>query len=257
MSVYLDLVVLLNFLVDLLLLAGTQRLAGHQPNLPRLLGAAAIGGVYGGVCLLPRLRFLGGTAWRLTALAGMAGVAFGTGRESVKQGCLFVLLSFALGGMALSMSGRGLPALLLGLSGLWLISAAGFGGKVSGQEYVAVTLRYAGKTVAVTALRDTGNTLRDPVTGEPVLILSARAAEKLTGLTAQQLGNPMSTLASGVLPGLRLIPYRAVGVRGGMLLGLRLENCVIGQKHCACVVAFAPEGLDEQKGYQALTGGVI
>ena len=59
MAVYLDLVVLLNFLVDALLLMGANRLTGHPPGWKRVALAAAIGGVYAGVCMLPECRFLG------------------------------------------------------------------------------------------------------------------------------------------------------------------------------------------------------
>ncbi len=71
------------------------------------------------------------------------------------------------------------------------------------------------------ALRDTGNTLRDPLTGEQVLVAGADVGEKLLGLTAQQLRNPVETVAQSTLRGLRLIPYRGVGQPGGMLLAVR------------------------------------
>ena len=60
MRIYLDLAVLLNFLVDGLLLLGTNRLAGHPPQWRRCALAAAVGAIYGGVCLLPGLRFAAG-----------------------------------------------------------------------------------------------------------------------------------------------------------------------------------------------------
>ena len=110
-------------------------------------------------------------------------------------------------------------------------------------------------TVAeVLALRDTGNSLRDPVTGDAVLILASEAAQRLTGLTEQQIASPVETLTIGTLPGLRLIPYRAVG-QGGLLLGMKL-NCVIDGRESSTVVAFDPGGLGKETMYQALTGGV-
>ena len=44
-----------------------------------------------------------------------------------------------------------------------------------------------GSRVSIVALRDSGNTLRDPVSGEQVLVVSGEVAEKLTGLTQEQL----------------------------------------------------------------------
>ena len=104
------------------------------------------------------------------------------------------------------------------------------------------------------ALRDTGNTLRDPVTGERVLVLSAEVAWDLLGLTRQQLEAPLETL--GQVPGLRLIPYRAVGRESGMLLGKVLDDVTIGTWRGKALAAFDPGGLGGQTMYQALTGGV-
>ncbi len=100
-----------------------------------------------------------------------------------------------------------------------------------GQEYVDVTLHWDGHTQRVLALRDTGNTLRDPITGAPVLVVSAQVGQRLTGLTREQLAKPIETMAQRPIPGLRLIPYRAVGQSGGLLLGLSLERvCMDGRQ---------------------------
>ena len=59
MDIYLDLAVILNFIVDFLLLLGTNRLAGFPLDARRCALAAALGGVYGGACLIPGFSFLG------------------------------------------------------------------------------------------------------------------------------------------------------------------------------------------------------
>ena len=48
---YLDLLMLINFLVDYLLLLGTNRLSGFPSDHRRLLGASLVGALYSG-CLL-------------------------------------------------------------------------------------------------------------------------------------------------------------------------------------------------------------
>ena len=130
-------------------------------------------------------------------------------------------------------------------------------GRVGGREYVPVELTYGEKTVSIVALRDSGNTLRDPVSGEQVLVVSGEVAEKLTGLTQEQLRAPLKTLMCRPVPGLRLIPYRAVGQAGDMLLAMRFDGVKIGSRMQSAVVAFAAEGLGRGDVYQALTGGVI
>lgn len=257
MTVYLDLVVILNFLVDFLLLLGTNRLSGFPPSVRRCALASALGGLYSGACLMTGFRFLSNSLWRVVFLCLMAVIAFGCDRSAVKRGSVFVLLSMALGGIALSFGKGDFLALVTSAAGVWILCRSAFGDRVGGREYVPITLTYGEKSVNVIALRDSGNTLRDPITGEQVLILSGDVAKDLTGLSESQLRTPLETLALRPVPGLRLIPYRAVGRSGGMLLALRFENVKIGTRTQSAIVAFASEGLGRGDVYQALTGGIV
>ena len=255
MTVYLDLVVLLNFLVDFLLLLGTNRLSGFPPGICRLLPAAALGAIYSGLCMLPGFRFMGSFLWRMVCLALMAGIAFGWNRSAWKRTGVFLLLSMSLGGVALSFGKPGFFALVFAAIGIRLLCTVAFGEGVGGREYVSVKLSYADRTESVIALHDTGNHLRDPVTGESVLVISGVVAEKLVGLTQDQLRNPMETILHRPIPGLRLIPYRCVGNSSGMMLAMHFDNCSFDGETKPTLVAFAPEGLGRGDVYQALTGG--
>ena len=123
-------------------------------------------------------------------------------------------------------------------------------------QYEQVVFGNTGKPISVLALRDTGNTLKDPVTGESVLVISPEVACRLTGLTQEQLREPLDTMAGKVLPGLRLIPYQTIN-GAGMLLGMRFQNVKIGNRKVDPIVAFATEGLGRGDVYQALTGGTL
>ena len=255
MVVYLDLVMVLNFLVDFLLLLGTNRLSGFPMGSLRCAGGALVGSVYSGACLLPGFRFLGNLLWRCVSLCLITMMAFGWNPGALKRGGIFLLLSMAMGGIALSV-GRGDVVSLVLCGGLcFLLSTVSFGGQVGGREYVPLKISYEGRDASLIALKDTGNTLKDPVTGEPVLIISAEVASRLTGLTQAQLQNPMETLMVPPVAGLRLIPYRSVGNGGGFLLAKRFADVTIGEKKQSALVAFASEGLGKGEIYQALTGG--
>ena len=187
----------------------------------------------------------------------MAVIAFGCDRSALKRGGVFLILSMAMGGIALSIGRNDFPALILAALLCYGLCRIAFGRRIGGRTYTPVTLTYGGRTLSLTALEDSGNTLTDPITGEQVLVISGAAAQELTGLTRQQLASPLETLAKRPLPGLRLIPYHAVGCSGGLLLGLRFANVVIGGQTTSAIVAFAPEGLGNGEMYQALTGGVL
>lgn len=152
--------------------------------------------------------------------------------------------------------GRGGIAGILSAAGILLVlCVTGFRNRLGTVTYLPVELSYGSIHMHLTALQDTGNTLRDPVTGGQVLVVEAAVAEKLTGLTPAQLRTPVESM--GVIPGLRLIPFRSVGKESGFLLALRLQNVKIGNWRGSTLVAFAPDGFGKEGAYQALTGGTV
>ena len=167
-----------------------------------------------------------------------------------------MLLSLALGGLAEAVGRGDLGLLLAEAAGLWALCSLLFRNE-SGATYIPVKLCYGGKNVCLTALRDTGNTLRDPVTGEQVLVAGADVAWELLGLNSQQLKDPVTTVAAGKHSGLRLVPYRSVGQPAGLMLAARMGESVVGGKKMRPVVAFSPENLGGGGEYRMLTGGVI
>ena len=255
MTVYLDLVMLLNFLVDGLLLLGTNRLTGYPPGWKRAAWAAALGSVYAGICMLPQLSFLGGVFFRIVSLGGMAVIAFGCNRSALRRGMVFVLLSMALGGMVQGIDHCGFVSLILAAGAITALCHFGLGSPVGAQQYQPVELIWKGKKLKLTALIDTGNTLRDPVTGASVLVAGADVAQKL-GISSRFIEDPVAALVSGDFPGARLIPYRAVGCTNGMLLGVRCEQVKLNGQAVSKLVAFAPEYVGKAEAYQVLAGGV-
>ena len=257
MRTYLNGVVLLTFFVDFLLLVGANRLCGYPPGWGKTAIGAALGSIYVWACRMPELYFLGNIWWRIIFLLLMAWLAYGFHRSGLRRGIIFVLLSMALTG-ASSVIGQDTVWALPVTAGLLLVlCAVGFRGRVGHTGYVPVELSYGDRRVSLTALQDTGNTLLDPITGKPVLVVCAKTAQKLTGLTTEQLKNPLSVMEKPPLPGLRLVPYRAVGQPSGLLLALRLQQVRIGKWSGSSLVAFAPDGLCADGAYQALTGGTV
>lgn len=254
MSVYIDGVIILNFLVDFLLLLGTNRICGHPPSPGKAAMSAVLGGLYGGACLLPGFSFLGNFLWRMVSLGLMSVLAFGWSISALRRGIVFAFLSMALGGIAFGLGGSGFFGIAISAFGVFLLCRLGFSGEIGGRKFIPVELHHDDRRLQLTALQDTGNTLRDPVTGTPVLVVAAEIGEQLTGLTREQLRRPVESVEA--VPGLRLIPYHCVGNSGGLLLALRIPKVKIGTWQGSSLVAFAPEGLSSDGEYQALTGGV-
>ena len=257
MTVYIDLCILLNFLVDLLLLLGTNRLSGFPSVLHRLIPSALLGAFYSGFSLVPSLFFLASPLWYLVFLCLMALIAFGFQKNALRRGALFFLLSMALGGMALALQQSRLEVLLLEALALLLLTGVSFGNQPVGARYVPITVNLPSGPVRFTALLDTGNQLRDPVSGQSVTVVAPQEASLLTGLRQEELAHPAEALLKHPGMGLRLIPYCSVGQGCGMLLGRTFSSVEMGTHKGPALLAFAPEGLGSSGMYQALTGGQL
>lgn len=240
----------LNFCVNVLLLAGTGRLAGQALRPSRLLAASALGAVYAAGCMFRPQWRLGALPWHLGVLAAMALLCYG---RNIKTGGVYILLTMALG-YAVAAAGRGgIWQLPLCLAGVQCLGRFAFG--TVGRRLVPVEIADHGCRICLKALYDTGNELRDPITGESVLVIGSTEARQLTGLTEQQLHHPLETLEQMPLPGLRLVPYQAVGETNGLLLAMRFPSVRLGSRSRAALVAFAPQSFGPE--YQALAGGTL
>lgn len=255
MTVYWEAVVGLNFMVDLFLLLGTNRLFGSALRPLRCVSAALLGGVYAGMCLLPGFAFMGNTFWRMVSLCGVCMIAFGISKRAIKKGFLFIFLTMALGGIVTILGKGGFWQLALSAAGVFVICLIGFEKNLQGQKKVAVVLRKGDTVIHLTALQDTGNTLKDPVTGESILVVGEDVAAQLAGLSHKQLLSPIETMTQ--IPGLRLVPYRSVGCSCGMMLAMNLDKVLIDGEAAGTLVAFAPQSIGTEGSYQALAGGAM
>ena len=72
-----------------------------------------------------------------------------------------------------------------------------------------------------------------------------------------EIMEPVETVASGKVTGLRLIPYRAVGQASGMLLAIRLSRVTVDGVERSRIVAFSPNPLEDGRRFEALVGGAV
>lgn len=280
--VYIDSVLVLNTLIDYLVLAAAAYLAGLPVRRARWLAAAGLGGVYAAAVFLPDCAWL--ASWPCKAAAGAAMAAAAYGRRHFVRRCLLLFgVSCGFAGLVLALSmltGGGIPcvngifytdisfrvllisagAAYLGLSVVFR-ACAGHGLR---REFAEVTVFLNGRRASLRTLLDTGNALRDPVTGRQVLVadfeqlLSLWPPEVRACLTRQAVSAP-----AGILETLNarsgpvrfyLTPYSAVGVSGGLLLTFRCDRAETGGR---CIgrlpVALSPTALGT--GFAALWGG--
>ena len=282
--VYLDSVLVLNGLLDYLLLLCTARLAGIPLRRLRYGLGALLGGLYAAAVFFPGCGFLSAAPVKAVVGILMALAAFGCEPHWFRLTCLFFGLSCGLAGCLLAvglLGGRYLATnagVLFTNPQVWeLLTIAttvyGFFSLVFRaaarhhvrQELLNVRVMAGGRILELTALVDTGCAVADPVSGQPVLVASARSLaalmpESLRPLMQDRyLQRPAEWLMlfCEAAPQMKwfLVPFRTVGTESGLLLAFRAERVEIGGDPYEWLpVALAPGMLGS--GYQALWGGI-
>lgn len=279
MTVYLDGVLVLNSLVDYLLLVVCGNVTGTPVRRKRVLLAGVFGGMYAILCLLPGLSFLDGLLWKVLMAWGLCLLAFGWRPGIIRRSVVLILLAAAFSGVVLLLTEVfAAPASLIGSTVYYpvtlpvlMLTAGGSYGLMQmalsrlthhGGDIVNVEVTLCGIRRAFTALRDTGNTLRDPISGCGVmvadwnLLAAGLHGRELTRCAVEEptLGlNQVMAIAPELKP--RLIPYKTVGVESGLLLAVCPEEIKVDGKKEQLLLAFSAVPVSDGGGYEALIGG--
>ncbi len=275
--IYVDTLFLLNAIIDYLLLLASARLAGEPLYRLRFGLAAALGGGYAVALFLPGLGFLYHPLCRLAAAVLMVLTAFYKSQRLLRQVVIFFALACAFGGGVFAVGLLGGQTLTFG-GGIYyssidlkivLVSAAGCyavlslvfqkWGRHSVQrgEIEPISIGIFDRQISLLALKDSGNTLCDPVSGQQVWVMEGTCLLRLL----PQLDGGIFRDPAGALEGLnrrwpgrfRLLPYRAVGVDCGLLLAVRLDWIKAeGRRREDVLMALSPNEVSDGGGYQVL-----
>ena len=288
MERYLDLDLLVNGSMDALLLILTARLLNVPLRFKRILGGVLAGEIpvilsayYPATFVFELSKFL--IPWFMVWLAyPIRGI-----RPYLKVILLFWILSAGLGGVVYALWGwisfDGLlgNSLHVGLKNLWLLPLA------AGLWWIAQKAWHKGlestailkpslydlaidfgntNPIQVKALLDTGNQLRDPLTGVPVILVEEEVAatgipsDLLPALKAswRELEDPWPWLLKADPNWMRyfvFIPYQAVGHKS-WLLGIRPQRVICTSspepKEIKATLALVQHVLSSDGAYQAL-----
>lgn len=164
-------------------------------------------------------------------------------RMRLRLALLTAALSLMLSGLARMADSFPLArALHLPLSCLALLALPLLLRRGESTQYVSVAIRHGAHRITLTALVDSGNLLRDPLTSLPVIVISRRAAAKLLPLPRP----------GEIAPGMRLMRIRTVA--GASMMTIFRPGSVHlssgGAWHEArALIGLSPDGYE---GFQAL-----
>ncbi len=267
MTIYADVLITINFIIDLMLLRMCVLLTGIPLSTRRRYGAALVGAVGSLVIFLPVRSFGADLMVRMVLAAAVIAAAYGRRPPRVFFRLLLVFygVSFLTAGAVLALwmvlppgmvaVGNGAiyfhirPLLLVGS----VIAAYGFvsafngifrQGDQGGKVYT-FTVKRMERVVSFPALADTGNRLTEPFSGLPVVVVSLTAAAAL--LTPEEEAYILREGLDGTLPpGLRVVGCSTVAGEK-MLVAFRPDSMTVKTK----------AGEEEIQGYVAVSSHEI
>lgn len=237
-TIYIDRLFVLNLIIDYFLVLGTANICGIKIRRGRYAVSAIVGALYAVCTVLPDAGFLSTAPVKLICGVLMSLTAFGKEERLLRCTVVFFAVSALFGGAVWAISMRSgvssspvyiplsMPTLILSFGVIYGILSIVFRAtaKNVGKEIADAEIIHEGASVSLRALRDTGNTLIDPVTGDSVLIASASALGKLIPGCEKLSPEWLSEFPEYKF---RLIPYHAVGTSGGLLPAFRPEKIII------------------------------
>lgn len=252
-TVYLDLLFLINFSMDFLCFYLSSKILSVPMSTGRAVAASVIGGVYADAALFLPFGNLICLACDLCACAVMCAAAYakrGGWRDVPFYTIVYFAVSMALGGAMtaifnllnnagvadmLSPEGSGdgisawLFALIAAISAVITLLGGRFFKRRSSIRTAQIEVSYEGVTKKLDAFVDSGNLLRDPISGKPCIVVNAASLSDVfpkellklsdsSRLKISSLADVSATNAKRV----RLIPSRTAGSES-ILLGVSAD----------------------------------
>jgi len=280
--VYVDILFILNFITDYFLLLLTAKVGGiHQGRLRLLLGAG-VGALF--ALLLYFLPLSGFTAWLLRvitcSMTVLVSFGFADSYHFLRSCGLFYGLTMLLAGMVFVISlwtgtehlqngviyfNISIPVMLISFTAIFGLCGLIFGkgqAKV-GRNFRNITVIMTQKKINFRALVDSGNLLRDPLSGKAVIVIPAKTASILfdgpgaavmCSLQPEQMDGQLERLRRCCKTSFWLLPVHTA-VQNGMLLIFRPDKVYIeGKETKDYIIGVTPQQLEVSGDCQAIMG---
>ncbi|NPV52478.1 MAG: sigma-E processing peptidase SpoIIGA [Firmicutes bacterium] len=177
------------------------------------------------------------------------------------------------GGLAVSYltGGRPIPAFIATIATILVVAELGWGLVHRRIRewlfFVPIEIFFGEERVFVNALIDTGNRLRDPITGAPVIILEYSAVASILPGEVRQVFDLLDTEDLAAITDIvansswssrfRVLPFASIGKEKGMLIGFRPDEVRImeGDRRAStrnAVVGIYTQRLSAEGGFRAL-----
>lgn len=291
MTIYIDVVLIENLIMNFIILLATGLILKEKIKVVRLLASSLIGAIYSVVSYMSILEIYTSMILKIILSIVIIYIAFNpqTMKKMWKDLLIFYLTSFVFGGAAFALIYIVKPQEILMRNGLFLgtypLKTIILGAiiafviiitaftivktKITKKDmFCEIEIRLNGKTIETTAMIDTGNLLKEPITNTPVIVVEhtllyesipKEILHNLDELIGGDFKNVPETIKEEYITKLKFIPFSSLGKQNGMLLGIKADEIKIKEDNKEeyrknVIIGIYNKSLTKRGEYRALMG---
>ncbi len=255
-TVYVDILFLINFSMDFLCLFLAGKFFGIKISLLRILISASLGGVYSVLSLFIKVSSILAFIIDIAVCSLMCAICF---RSKGKYASLplyilvYIAISMMLGGVMTAIfnllnrldlpliegSSDGVSVWMFGAlaaisAGITILGGSLFK-KRAVQKNAQVSITYNSKKISLLGMTDSGNLLKDPISGAACIIVDIDSMRPILSAEICNVAkrgdiSGIRNLKSSDAKSIRLIPIKTAGGEG-MLIGIKVDKISVDKGH--------------------------
>ena len=262
-TIYIDIIFLENLIMNFIILYSASIILKIKPKFIRISISSIIGSMYAIVSYITEMRIYTSIMSKFVLAIIMIYVAFTPQnvKKMWKQLLIFYLTSFVFGGVALYLIYFIKPQEILMKNGMFIgeyvlkvimlgaivafviikISLNIIKTKINAKDmYCKIKVKINKKEIETTAMIDTGNLVKEPITNTPVVIIESSLLyeilpKEILKNLQEILGGDFSKIPEEIqqeyISRLRCIPFTSLGKQNGMLVGIKADEIEIESEY--------------------------
>lgn len=254
MILYLDVIFFENLCMNHIILYATGIIRKNKMKQTKLLLSSILGSAYAIIIYLKILSFSSNLIMKIILSVSMVWIAFDSKnmKALAKDILMFYVVSFVFGGCSFALIYLLDPSkvemkngvlvgsypikvtLIAGIIAFFAIQIAFkiTKNKLSVEDMICnVKIYYGNNNINIRTLIDSGNMLKDPVSGVPVIVVEY---EKILKILPKKVIDNIKKIQGGEILEdynenfkIRLIPFSSLGKENGMLVGVKMKKAII------------------------------
>lgn len=265
MTVYLDIVFLENLIMNYIIIYATGVVIKAEVKRLEIFIASGVGAIYTIVMYLDVIPIYSNFIMKIVLSIVIVYISFKpkTVKKLIKEIVIFYLVSFVFGGCVFALmyflkpqmaeirngvfvGAYPLKVAIIGGMIAFIITQVGFKivkTKISKKDMIYdIEIIINKKTVKIKALLDTGNLLKDPLTGLAVIVAEHKSLytiipKDILDNISKIIGGDIGDLSKNeefnkIISRFRIIPFSSLGKQNGLLLGIKADgiNILVDEK---------------------------